>query len=58
MNLFMVTFGQIVFASVTTLAVLLCCHHLFRLHWATTYSICATYATGMDKAVQKVFGVR
>ena len=52
------TFGQIVFGTVTVLAVLLCCHYLFRLHWAITYSICATYATGMDKAVQKVFGVR
>ena len=51
------TLGQVFFASVTVLGVLLSCRYLFGLHWAITYSISATYASAMDKAVQKVFGV-
>jgi len=52
------TLGQIAFASGVVLIILLFCQYVFDLHWALDYSICAVYVTSMDKAVQKVFGLR
>lgn len=49
------TFRQIAVAFVTIAVLLVMCRHLFRLHWAVTYSISVNYTLNFLSRVQKLF---
>lgn len=49
-------FSQVVVALVCVGVVLGVCEHLFRLHWAITYSICVGYTMGLHHGLTSVFG--
>ncbi len=48
------TLGEIIFASISVLVILLSCHYWFDLPWAITYSVCIAYITSFDRALRKV----
>lgn len=51
-------FGQIILGAVAVTIVLLSCHFLLNMHWSITYSVCVTFTSSLDKAIQKVLGLR
>jgi len=52
------TFSEVLFGAIAAVIVIFCCRYRFGLHWAVTYSICTTFASGLGRAARWVFGLR
>jgi DNA-directed RNA polymerase subunit RPC12/RpoP len=52
------TLFQIALSIITVFVLLLICEYVLKLHWATTFSICACYAISFQGALQDVFGIQ
>jgi len=51
------TTGQVILGSIVVVATLLISRFLLELYWATTFSICVSYATNINGTVQNIFPI-
>ena len=47
---------RVILSLASILTIFALCNYGFTLHWAIAFSICITYTTSFDRALQNVFG--